>query len=188
MVKSTTRRAKWQVSSGRECSFSGGRNLILSRGLVRLSLTGFRMSRPPRRHLLFAVSALVAAISAGCGLFGDRLIGWRDSRWDELVATTTGPLRVDLWRSNTDWSALHELPEVPFSAPNAQLARWLHPKLSAALAAAEREGAISAGQRRKVEAAFRGRHEAPDADIDAWFSGAASSDDMAGWNAAILWA
>ena len=90
---------------------------------------------------------------------------------------------------NTAWSPLHELPDVPLSDPDVPLFRWSHSKIKAALKLAESEGLISAAVRRDTDATAAGLYSgSADPALNAWFAAVAKRKDMAGWNAAILWA
>ena len=147
------------------------------------------MSRRLRHTWLLVVSALVLTSGVGCRLFSDQASVWKNPRWDEIRSATGQPLRVDLWKSNPHWSPLNELPEVVVADSSAELTRWTHPRLGAALDAAEQEGAIPTARRREIESVLRTRRHGPsDDDVNAWFAAVASSDDITGWNASILWA
>jgi HEAT repeat protein len=80
------------------------------------------------------------------------------------------------------------LPEVPIVDAELPLERWSHPKFAAALAAAESAGLITADARRSAEISGGGpRPAAGDPAVNAWFAALARKNDLAGWNAAILW-
>jgi HEAT repeat protein len=141
------------------------------------------------RMLLIVTAGLWMGACSGCRLFDS---GWGLARGpveDERFGLSAGMLGADLWRPNTTWSPLHELPEVPLSDAGASLCRWLHPGIREALKSAEGEGLISAAARRNAEATASGlRGASADPDLNAWFSAVAKHNDLAGWNASILWA
>ncbi len=148
---------------------------------------------PPRLLPLVLVSLSLGAI-AGCRVFESGLVAWRANSADERVESSAQVLNCDLWRPNTGWSPLHLLPEVPISDPDLPLARWSHPKLVAALAEAENAGLITASARRDAESSEAGCRPAPgesavgETAVNDWFATLARRNDLAGWNAAILWA
>jgi len=125
----------------------------------------------------------------GCRLFVDGLGSLRGSTADERVGVSARPLDVDLWRPNTNWSPLHELPDVPVTFSDPSLERWVHPHLPAALAAAGQEGLISTEANRAavIPSGVR-RSQSPDPAVNAWYAALSKQDNLAGWNGAILWA
>jgi HEAT repeat protein len=140
------------------------------------------------RALLIVFAGLCIGTCAGCRLFVDGLGSWHGPAADERWASSAKPLGTDLWRPNPAWSPLNELDEVPIPDADVSLWRWTHPQLKAALKLAEEQGLISAAVRRDADAAAAGqRGGAVDESLSAWFSNLARSDDLAGWNAAILW-
>ncbi len=140
------------------------------------------------RMMLVVSAALCVGTSAGCQLFVSDLAAWRGPAVDERWANSARPLRTDLWRSNTAWSPLHELTEVPISDPDVALSRWTHPKLIEALKSAETDGLITPAVRRNAESASGGQRSGPaDRELNLWFAAVAKENDLAGWNAAILW-
>lgn len=140
------------------------------------------------RLLLTITVGLWMGACTGCRLLVDGVAAWRGPLDDERWEVSAKPLREDLWRQNNTWSPLHELSEVPISDPGVSLARWMHPKLHAALIAAEGEGFIAPAVRRELEAGTNGRPGgASDAGLNRWFRGVVGRNDVTGWNAAILW-
>src|SRR5262245_2933276 len=146
-------------------------------------------SRFEARILLVATAGLCFGMCAGCRSIVDGLGNWRGPAADERWGSSAIPLSADLWRYNSAWSPLHELDEVPISNPDVPLCRWTHPHLRTALKQAESDGLIPADVRRNAEATVLGQAAGPaDASLNVWFSNLAKKDDLAGWNAAMLWA
>jgi HEAT repeat protein len=144
--------------------------------------------RNESRTLPIVFAGLCIAACAGCRVFVEGLGSWRGPAGDERWVNSAKPLGADLWRPNPAWSPLNELDEVPISDPEVCLWRWTHPQFQAALKLAEGQGLISAPIRRDAEAAAAGQRIGPtDTLLNAWFSNLARTDDLVGWNAAILW-
>jgi HEAT repeat protein len=141
----------------------------------------------PSRIAIVLSAALWMGATAGCRIFSGDLEAWRGPGVDDRWANSARLLRTDLWRSNTAWSPLHELSEVPISDPDVPLSRWIHPKLQEALRAAETDGLISPAVRRHAEATAVQPGGSADRGLNLWFAALAKENDLAGWNAAILW-
>ena len=134
------------------------------------------------------LAGLAIVAGPGCRVFVDGLGAWRGSVPDERTETSALALRSDSWKPNTGWSPLCLLPEVPIPDADVPLERWSHPKIAAALAAAENAGLISAEARRVAEISGGGPRPATgEPAVNAWFASLAQRNDLSGWNAAILW-
>jgi HEAT repeat protein len=159
--------------------------------LPQLSFPG-HLSIGMTSHLRLTIGLVLTAIvgllsGSGCRVL-DGMAAWRAPAAVERLGASLKALRADLWKPNTAWSPLHELPEVPVSDPDVPITRWSHPQISEALKGAESDGWIAPGARHEVELAMRrGRIEPGDPGINAWFAALAKVDDLPGWNAAILW-
>ena len=135
------------------------------------------------------LAGLAIGAGSGCRVFVEGLGAWRGTVPDERLETSLQVLHCDMWRPNSGWSPLHLLPEVPISDADVPLERWSHPKIIAALAAAEDAGLISADERRAAQITGGGPRPVPGhSAVNAWFSALATKNDLGGWNAAILWA
>src|SRR5579863_4850250 len=104
-----------------------------------------------RRLALVLPAAFWLPLAAGCKLVMNDFGPWSGPAFDERLASSALPLGSDVWRPNTAWSPLHELPEVPIPETDVPLVRWMHPGLSEALRRSEGDGVISSAARRRGE-------------------------------------